>query len=474
MGLVDFVANARAALRGIGPGALVSRVDSTRPREERGPRVERPGAMRRGRRESIGALPGLAALAAWPAAADQKGPLLGAWTGAVGPRRATLKALASGPGIPVSLTLRDGSDGAGRRQATDAHGVATFELDGLRELTLHDYVLRTPSGPALEGQFRTFAEGPFSFRVLFASCAKTGSTSPVFDAMRERRADLFIHMGDLHYEDIRRNDVSRFRKAYLRVHGSAPQSALFRSLPIAYTWDDHDYGPNDSDRQSPSRAAALEAYRRFVPHYPLAGGPDEPIHQAFTLGRVRFLMTDVRTARAPRKTPEAERTMLGREQVAWLEAELDEARSAALVVWVNTVPWITKQNESTREGWAPYAGERRRLADHIVRLGLTRRLVMLSGDAHMLALDDGTHSQYSTLPGAPARGFVVAHAAPMDRRPSKKGGPYTCPPVAHNGQYGVMDVADDGARVTVRLQGMRGRTVVPGVTLDLAIQGSGG
>jgi alkaline phosphatase D len=274
-------------------------------------------------------------------------------------------------------------------------------------------------------------------------------------------------MGDLHYEDIGRNAVSRFREAYLAVHASAAQSALFRSVPLAYTWDDHDFGPNDSDRTSPSRGAALEAYRRFLPHYPLADGPDAPVHQVFTVGRVRFLMTDVRSARSPRNVPDGERTMLGERQVAWFEEQLEAARAAPLVVWVNTVPWITKRNESTREGWAPYARERRRLADHIVRMGLTGRLVMLSGDAHMLAMDDGSHSQYSTVPGAPARGFVVAHAAPMDRRPTKKGGPYTCPEVAQNGQYGVMDVQDDGARVRVRLQGMRGNLEVPGMRLEI-------
>jgi len=185
--------------------------------------------------------------------------------------------------------------------------------------------------------------------------------------------------------------------------------------------------PNDSDRTSRSRGAALEGYRRFVPHYPLAPGPDAPIHQAFRVGRVVFLVTDCRSARSPRRLPEGERTMLGEPQRLWLEEQLEAARSAPLVVWVNSVPWITKRDESTKEGWAPFERERRRIADTIVRLGLVERLVMLSGDAHMLALDDGTHSQYSTLPGAPARGFVVAHAAPMDRRPTRKGGPTRTP-----------------------------------------------
>jgi alkaline phosphatase D len=420
-----------------------------------------------GRREFMGTLPGMAALAAAAGAAG-RGRILGAWTGAVSASGATIKVLASGPGVPVALALTvDESGVADLDRTSDEDGVVTFVLEGLRGRRRYRYALRAPDGPPVEGRFRTFDEGPFSFRVLFASCAATGSSSPVFTAMRERDADLFVHMGDLHYEDISRNDVRLFRDAYLKVHASPTQSALFRSVPIVYTWDDHDFGPNDSDRGSPSRAAALTAYRRFAPHYPLAGAENAPIHQSFTVGRVRFLVTDVRSARSSRRLPHGQRTMLGAAQLAWLEAELAAAREAPLVVWVNSVPWITKRDEGTKEGWAPYARERRLVADHVVRLGLTGRLVMLSGDAHMLAMDDGTHSQYSGLPEAPTRGFVVAHAAPMDRRPTKKGGPYTCPEVAMNGQYGVMDVADDGARVTATLQGMRGAREVAGMRLEV-------
>ena len=276
-------------------------------------------------------------------------------------------------------------------------------------------------------------------------------------------------MGDLHYENISRNQVDRFRQAYARVLLSQTQSALFRAVPIAYTWDDHDYGPNNSDRTSPSRSAALSAYRRFIPHYPLADAPDAAIYQSFAVGRARFLLTDARSARAPERLPEAQRTMLGEAQLGWFEQQLDAARSAPLIVWVNTIPWITKRRESTGDGWARYARERRHIADTIARFGLTERLVMLSGDAHMLALDDGTHSQYSTLADAPRRGFVVAHAAPMDRRPTKKGGPYSHPEVAKNGQFGVLDVTDDGSRMTVRIQGMRGSAKVPGMELEVTL-----
>jgi phosphodiesterase/alkaline phosphatase D-like protein len=287
--------------------------------------------------------------------------------------------------------------------------------------------------------------------------------------MRQLQPDLFLHMGDLHYENISRNDVLRFRQAYTKVLASPTQSAFFRSVPFAYTWDDHDYGPNNSDRTSPSRPAALQAYRRFIPHYPLAEAENASVHQAFTVGRVRFILTDARSERSPDRLPDAQRTMLGTTQLAWLDRELEAARDAPLVVLVNTVPWITKRKESTSDGWAKYARERRHIADLIVRHGLTRKLVMLSGDAHMLAMDDGTHSQYSTLPEAPARGFVIAHAAPMDRRTSKKGGPYSHPEVAKNGQFGVMDVSDEGGPLRVRLRGMRGASPVPGMEMEFTV-----
>ena len=425
------------------------------------------------RRRFLSAVPG-AVVAALPASA-QAPRLQGLWMGGAVSRGITIKVLTAAAGLPVVLGLGAGEAGEPaqpeRIVVSDADGVATFVLTDLTPGGRRRFTVSSGGGPALDGTFRTPGEGPFSFRLVFASCASTGSSSPVFTAIRDLAPDLFVHMGDLHYEDIRQNDVARFRQAYAQVLASATQSALFRSVPFAYTWDDHDFGPNNSNRTSSSRMAALRAYRAFIPHYPMPQPPDAPIFQAFSLGRVRVLLTDSRSARSPAREAESGRTMLGALQLAWLEQEFAGAAAAPLVVLVNTVPWITRRWSWIRHGWAPYGRERRHLADLIVRHGLTRRLVMLSGDAHMLSMDDGTNSQYSTRPDAPARGFVVAHAAPLDQRPSRKGGPYTHREVAVNGQYGVMDVTDEGGPVTVHLRGMRGSQPVPGMELRFTTPG---
>jgi alkaline phosphatase D len=412
-----------------------------------------------------------ASLLGGPAFAAATRDVVWMWSGAITPTGATIKALSSRPGMALRLVLTPADPAAGaplvqQEVTSDPRGVAAFVVGHLQPSTTYRYTITGPSGSSLGGQLKTFGEGPSSFRLGFASCAKTGSSSLVFEAIRLLHPDLFIHLGDLHYEDIVVDDVARFGQAYTRVLTSRTQGDLFRHVPIAYMWDDHDFGPNDSDRTSPSRRAAHEAYRLYAPHYPLPGAPLAPICQAFTIGRARVIMTDQRSERSPRSLPAAERTMLGAVQLDWLEKQLQDAATAPLVIWANGVPWITKGNESSKEGWAPYAAERERIANLIVRTGLTRRLVMLSGDAHSLALDDGTNSQYATGTATGSRGFVVAHAAPMDRRTTVKGGPYSHGIVRGNGQFGILDVEDDGSRMRVTIQGRHGFLPVSSMRLE--------
>lgn len=406
-----------------------------------------------------------------------------AWTGAVTESTAVVKArlpeTVSGARLLLSEVVTGTTQPPVLRtvpgegfKVPDEDGLVAFTLDGLRSATRYRYVVETDAGVALSGTFRTFDDEAFSFRVGFASCASTGSNSPVFDAIRLLSPDLFIHMGDFHYENIARNSPARFRRAYDDVLASPRQSTMYRAMPVVYVWDDHDFGPNDADGQSPSKPAAFTVYRQFVPHYPLGTPNNESVNQAFTIGRVRFIVTDSRSQRTPVYvgTPET-RTMLGEPQLEWLERELERAKDFPLVVWVNTVPWITRQRGNT-DGWQRYSRERTRIADRIQDLGLAARLVMLSGDAHMVAMDDGTNSNYASGAKPGDRGFPVVHAAPMDRATSLKGGPYTNGVSRRRGQFGFMDVIDDGKIVRVELTGrnIRGE-VIPRMRMVLACDG---
>ncbi|MCP4227844.1 MAG: hypothetical protein GY773_31245, partial [Actinomycetia bacterium] len=286
-------------------------------------------------------------------------------------------------------------------------------------------------------------EGPQDLTVVLGSCARSGSNGAVFDAMLFERPDLHLAMGDLHYANLDSTNPADHVREYGRALSQPGQAALFSSVPTGYVWDDHDYGPNDSDGSAPSRLAVSTAYRHAVPNYGVDPDPEASIAQAFTIGRVRFVLTDTRSHRSPE-------SMLGPEQQAWLIEELtSSSRSHALVVWVNPIPWIGAAT-SVADNWSAYPDDRRAIADGLAEAGV-QNLVMVSGDAHMLAIDDGTNSGYAS-DGSP--GFPVLHAAALDRRGSVKGGPYSHGTFPGPGQYGKLVVRDDGAStITVELSG---------------------
>ncbi len=377
-------------------------------------------------------------------------PVRWLWSGAVKPDGFTVTARLRHTARSVRLLVRDelGNNVASSTSVTvdDRDAAVKLTVAGLQPATGYGYAIEI-DGEVDEvntGRVSTFGEGAASITVAVASCAGTGSNGVVFDTIREQRPDLYIVTGDLHYRNIDDNSVSQFRTAFARVHDSASQSALYRSTPIAYVWDDHDYGPNDSDASSASRPAAWAAYRESVPHYDLAAGATGPIHQAFTIGRVRFVLTDTRSERDPDR-----RTLLGDRQLAWFLDELLAARdSHALTVWVNSVPWIASERLGAGN-WGGFADERKRIGEFLDDHDITN-LVMLSGDAHMVAIDDGTNSGYGGHDG-----FPVLHAGALDRPGSIKGGPYSHGAFPGAGRFGLLEVADDGSdQIEVALVGM--------------------
>jgi hypothetical protein len=373
------------------------------------------------------------------------------WAGAVTTDGFTVNARLSEDSETVRLAVSESEDMSSpvfsaTQQAKDGlnQRIVSFSVDGLKADTEYFYAIE--SGGELDvtrrGRLRTFPAGASSFTFAFSSCARTGSNGAVFDTIREHDPLFFLITGDFHYSNIEENDPDLFRDALSDTLSSPSQSALYRSAPIAYTWDDHDFGPNGADSTAASAPAAQSVYRQIVPHYDLpAGDGPAPIYQAFTVGRVRFIVTDTRSARSPAADADgSQKTMLGAEQKAWFKQELLAAKEQyPLIVWVNADPWIDAASPG-KDTWGGYATERAELADFIADNDVNG-IVMLSGDAHMLAIDDGTNSGYSDSGEA---GFPVMHAAALDKHGRIKGGPYSEGAYPGSGQFGLMTVTDDG------------------------------
>jgi phosphodiesterase/alkaline phosphatase D-like protein len=346
------------------------------------------------------------------------------------------------PWITPSATLLD-------RHPTKKYRVIQFRLDGLEPASPYVYslVLDGELSDVGTGSFRTFPREaePADVAFALASCCENTDVD-VFGAIDVDPSEplFFLHMGDLQYWNPKDDTVGE-RIEYLREAMSVPSengyrrtalAQMLRSRGLAYVWDDHDFVDDDTggasnrheDRTADGdyglRRLAKDAYDRFFPHYPFTPANDG-ISQAFWVGAVRVLVADSRYNQTGYATKPLlghremhyneleERRILSANQMEWIRAELaDNDASADVFVLVLTFPWIS--DAESRNNWGDYGAQRAQLAGIIGPYH--DRLFIVSGDAHSLAIDDGSHS---------AGGVPVFHAAALDHKPSQKGGPYS-------------------------------------------------
>ena len=316
---------------------------------------------------------------------------------------------------------------------SNTYDVMRVDVTDLRPNTMYEYRVGEDVG-----RVKTFSSGVQStLRVGLSSCGASGSTSDVYSEIANQNIDLFIHQGDIHYEDIAVNDTDVFLDAFDIVHSSSSQRKLYQSAPIVYMYDDHDFGPNNADKMSPSLDAAISNYRRSVAHYELERHGDGAVYHAFNIGRIRFVVPDLKSEMLN------EGRIMSSKQLEWFLSEIRNAKRYAAVVLALGVPWV-----SETEGWSQYPEDRTIVSNTILEvfrnstgasLGGHANIIGIAGDAHMLAFDDGTNSR---------SGIPIIQAAPLERIGSNKGGTYTSGcfgfSASFTSQYAILDISDSG------------------------------
>ena len=426
----------------------------------------------------------------------------GPWSGGITPTSAIVKAKVAREGMTTRLFVSKNPSFFWPTRLspivseTNHNDVVAFTVENLEPNTQYHYALEVDGrlDRKTRGAFHTFPPlGPASFQIAFASCGRTASTRDVYDTIRGHHPLFYMNDGDFHYLDIKTNSRAIFRAAYDQVLASPQQADLYRAVPFVYMWDDHDYGGNDATKKSPTHPAARKTYDEYVPHYPFAN-PEltEPIYQSFVVGRVKFILTDLRSDRdEPKQKDDAKKSMMGDVQKKWFKDELLTSNGKyPLICWVSSVPWIGEKGKSpyttvktnvygyihhtqsnlfnvrtnsNRRGpapgsdedhWSVYATERREIADFIKSNHISG-VCILHGDSHMLAADDGAYSDYATGGGAP---LPVMCAAPLEQNPSMKGGPYSqgvyrVRDKDDESGFGLLTVNDKGTQIDVAFSG---------------------
>ncbi|HBM76720.1 MAG TPA: hypothetical protein DD438_01310 [Verrucomicrobiales bacterium] len=234
----------------------------------------------------------------------------------------------------------------------------------------------TTSGQ-LTGSFRTPPQAgtPHKFRMVLTSCMKVGQPQGSWDIIREQKPDLHLTVGDTQYSDT--TDPSIQWAHHLRYRRIPEFAAVIRNIPTYAMWDDHDYGPNNSDGTAPGKEGSLAGWKQFWVN-PAAGTAQTPgAFFRFMWGEVEFFVVDGRYHRSPDDAPDDKnKRMLGDEQFQWLLNGLRNSRAKFKVIASGST-----LNHSKSDGWKIYTFARHRLFDAI-REHKINGVVYMSGDIH--------------------------------------------------------------------------------------------
>jgi alkaline phosphatase D len=328
-------------------------------------------------------------------------------------------------------------------------------LTGLGPATEYRYRVRFHDGrqgAAVEGSFTTApdASEPAAVRLAFGGdlagqnvCRDAVEGFPLLEQVRAFRPDVFVGLGDMIYADnlcaavgrygnaqvpgdfVEAATTAEFWKHWRYTRGDPGLQRLLAETGYVGVWDDHevvnDFGPLHDTRSAPPYTAGVPllpiGLQAFLDYTPIAQSPDTPkrLYRALRYGKhLELFVLDTRQYRDPNGAldePGRPKTMLGREQLTWLQERLAGSDATWKVV-VSSVPMSIPTGfpaAGGRDGWANFdqqtGFEQELLAilDHARDRGLAN-LFWITTDVHFAEA-----LRYRPFPDDP--GFVVHELA---------------------------------------------------------------
>jgi alkaline phosphatase D len=234
-----------------------------------------------------------------------------------------------------------------------------IELNGLNPNTFYNYTL-VVDGKDVTTKYATkfvtkelwqFRKPAPDFAFLSGSCSYInepavdrpgkpyGGDSSIFETMANTPASFMLWLGDNWYT----REVDFYTNWGLQYRASRDRSAPFlqkfwASMPHYAIWDDHDYGPNDSDGSYILKNESREVFKNYWCN-PTYGFDGKGIYTKFSYSDVDFFMLDDRFFRNADNLPDSingqpnpDKKMYGDAQLAWLQDALVNSQATFKII----------------------------------------------------------------------------------------------------------------------------------------------
>jgi len=209
----------------------------------------------------------------------------------------------------------------------------------------------------------------------------------IFEKLAQTEPDMMLWLGDNIYQrEVDWGSRTGILKRYTHTRSTPEMQALLANSANYAIWDDHDYGPNNSDRSYIHRSTALDAFKLFWAN-PTYGIYNEPAAiTAFSYGDCDFFLLDNRSFRNPNNRRGLEqRTLLGEQQREWLIDALVASNAKFKFVLIGNQMLNSVERFENHVNLAP---EERQYILNAIANEYVRNVIFLSGDRHHSELSE--------------------------------------------------------------------------------------
>ena len=211
-----------------------------------------------------------------------------------------------------------------------------------------------------------------------------GSNYQICSKIYEKKPDFMIWLGDnAYYREPDWFTQTGMVHRFTHTRSLPELQPLLASTAHYAIWDDHDYGPDNSDATWINKETAWQTFRQFWGNPTFGVDGKKGCTTMFSWNDADFFLLDNRFFRTPNNCKTCERTALGHEQMEWLIGSLSASKAQFKFVAIGGQVLSTDNHSET--AFYDFPQEREELLRRIEEEGI-KGVVFLTGDRHFTEL----------------------------------------------------------------------------------------